>query len=380
MGFLDTLLGGGQSKEEERAQRFAAYSAGKAIEESQAMKARTQAGFEATLGVLGMLGQPGTYSSPVSGGPAMGPGGITSAYPTGGAGLLGTSASGGPGAGLNYQTGSIFTKQPISEEAWLAAKDAKGLRKALKAEGRDVLDPEAFTQMVSKMPVSQIISRQVAEAQGLTDPSSPFRQSLEQSIKNPILEAGAETLRESTRLIRNQMAKGGSARRAAFGDAQQMLAVERSNRLVSQQMWQANLQFESWIRDYQQNTVNAAMAFTNGLGVQQYTNAMNAAGQFMVEVALPTANQYKMQAAQIAMQNKKKGLFEMVLGGVGLIAGAFMGGGQGAGLGAQMGGMFGGMFGGGPNTGGGVNVPGTPGYAIPLSAGGYASMASPWER
>jgi hypothetical protein len=195
------------------------------------------------------------------------------------------------------------------------------------------LNPEKFAQVVSQMPVAQIISRQVAEAKGLTDPSSPFRQSMEQSIKNPIIEAGAETLRESQRMIKNGMAKGGTARKAAMADAQNMTAIEMTNRQVGQQMWQANLQFESWIRDYQRTTVNAAQAFTNGLGVAQYTSAMNAASQFMVETTIPHAVNYQMQSYKVTMDNKKKALWEMIVGGVMMVAGgvlsAYTGGGGG---------------------------------------------------
>jgi hypothetical protein len=337
---MGLLGGGGNKKADKKMNAVLDYASQKSLEEADTMKNRIQAGAEAQWGVLGMLGQPGTYSSPTGGAPGVGPGGITSPYGAGGGTSAAGGGAGGPGAGLDYKAGSLFYDSGPKES------DKAGKKSGLTQGQSDhnLLDPEKFTQMVSKMPVSQIISRQVAEAQGLTDPSSPFRQSMEQSIKNPIIEAGAETLRESQRQIKNQMAKGGSARRAALADAQNMMAIESSNRQVSQQMWQSNLQFESWVRDYQRTTVNAAMAFTNGLGVQQYTNAMNSASQFMVQTAIPSAVQYKEQAYQIALKNKKKGIGEMILGGVMMVGGAiasiYGGGAIGAPMMAQGAGML----------------------------------------
>lgn len=352
-----------------RTKRILGHAGAQSIHEAETMQARVQSAFESQLAAAGMLGQQGTYDSPVSGGPGIGPGGITSPFASQGTsavtGLLAAPTGASPGAGLQYQAGSIFKDKEVSDAAKFA-----GYAKFV--EPSKVIDPEKFTQMVSQMPIARIVSRQVAEAQGLSDPSSPFRQSLEQSIKNPILEAGAETLRESQRFIKNQMAKGGSARRAALGDAQNMLAIEASNRQVAQQMWQSNLQFESWIRDYQRTTVNAAQAFTQGLGVQQYTNAMNQASQFMVSTALPAAANYQVQALQIMQSNKKAGVLELVIGGiigvVGLVAAAYTGG---ATLGAAAG-ALGGVLGGGKSKDK-TGVPGG-GFAVAGPGGSGAVM------
>lgn len=371
------------------------YAKQKSIEQTQDMFDRNQDAFESNTAVLGMLGQEGTYSSPVGGAAQPGYGGVTSAY---GAGGTSAGASGLLGGGLNYKAGSMFdTKTGAYSDTAAGPKGAN-----VTQEGHQTttsrLNPEKFAQVVSQMPVAQIISRQVAEAKGLTDPSSPFRQSMEQSIKNPIIEAGAETLRESQRMIKNGMAKGGSARRAAMADAQNMTAIEMTNRQVGQQMWQANLQFESWIRDYQRTTVNAAQAFTNGLGVAQYTSAMNAASQFMVETTIPHAVNYQMQSYKITMDNKKKALWEMIVGGVMMVAGGVLSaytGGGGSGLmdaGKNMMGYggpspesqgAGGLLSQAPAGGGSApvnyfntstNVPGTPGTA--QSAGQSGGMLS----
>ena len=294
------------------------YAKQKSFEQTQDMFTRNQNAFEANTAVLGMLGQPGTYSSPVGGAAQPGYGGVTSAY-----GAEGTSAgaSGLLGGGLNYKAGSMFDTKTGAYSDQAAGLKGGNIMAPGTQTTTSMLNPEKFAQVVSQMPVSQIISRQVAEAQGLTDPTSPFRQSMEQSIKNPIIEAGAETLRDSQRLIKNNMAKGGTARKAAMADAQNMAAIEATNRQVGQQMWQANLQFESWIRDYQRTTVNAAQAFTNGLGVSQYTSAMNATSQFMVETTIPHAVNYQMQSYKITMDNKKKALWEMIVGGIMTVVG-----------------------------------------------------------
>lgn len=325
-------MGKSSKRATSRAKSMLEYGKQKSFEQTNDMFSRNQAGFESNTAVLGMLGQEGTYSSPVGGAAQPGYGGVTSAY---GAEGSSAGASGLLGGGLNYKSGSMFDTKTGEYSDQRAGPKGANINQAGDQTKTSILNPEKFAQVVSQMPVAQIISRQVAEAKGLTDPSSPFRQSMEQSIKNPIIEAGAETLRESQRMIKNGMAKGGTARRAAMADAQNMSAIESTNRQVGQQMWQANLQFESWIRDYQRTTVNAAQAFTNGLGVSQYTSAMNAASQFMVETTIPHAVNYQMQAYKITADNKKKALWEMITGGVMMVVGGAISaytGGAGAGL------------------------------------------------
>ena len=300
-----------------RTGRILDYGAAKSIQEGEDIKTRNEAAFESMLGVQGAFGQPGTFSFPVSGAPGQGFGGQISPLPaasSGNTGLLGGIPSDAPGAGLNLKSGSLFKEGTISDEAKFA-----GFAAPIKP-GR-FLDSEKFVQSVAQMPITQIISRQVAEAQGLVDPTSPFRQSLEQSIKSPILEAGAQALRESQRQIKNGLAKGGTARNAALAEARQMLAIEGANRVVGQQLWQANLNFESWIRDYQTSTVNVAQAFSKGLGVQEYTSAMNAASQFMVTAAIPAATNLSLKSFQLKQATMKKGVGEMILGSIGAIAG-----------------------------------------------------------
>lgn len=396
-------MGKSSKKAISQAKGMMEYAKQKSFESTQDMFTRNQNAFESNTAVLGMLGQEGTYSSPVGGAAQPGYGGVTSAY---GAGGTSAGASGLLGGGLNYKAGSMFdTKTGAYSDQSAGPKGANVMGEGQQSTS-SFLNPEKFAQVVSQMPVAQIISRQVAEAKGLTDPTSPFRQSMEQSIKNPIIESGAETLRESQRMIKNGMAKGGTARRAAMADAQNMTAIEMTNRQVGQQMWQANLQFESWIRDYQRTTVNAAQAFTNGLGVAQYTSAMNAASAFMVETTIPHAVNYQMQSYKITMDNKKKALWEMIVGGVLMVAGGALSavaGGAGGGLTDVGAGMMG--YGGpskestgasnllSQNPIGGSNrpvsyfdqnfsVPGTPGTAQSAGSGGgmLATGEGPWNK
>lgn len=359
-------------RERKRMETYMKYASGKSIEEAESMKARASAGFESNLAVLGMFGQPGTY----------GPGA------TGGA-LPGSPTTGGEAGKSGTGSLGIFDVESDRAQVSPEAKQFWGLT----GPREGVLDPKGFSQYVSGTKPFQIISGQVAEAQGLTDPQSPFRQTLEQSVKNPILEGGAEIMRESMRTIKNAAAKGGTARRTALQEAQQMLAIERSNRAVSQQLWQANLQFENWIRDYQRNTVNAAMAFTEGLGVQRYVETMNRASEFMVSTALPAGAKYQQAAYEAAAKNKKASLGAMLVGAVVSIAGTYIGmpglgsaiglGGdpdmaQGGGLSVdfdvmgQRAGELGGLLGLG---GSATPTPGTPGggVGVPLPEGGYAA-------
>lgn len=368
-GVAGGLLGAfGSSSGDETAmkkeQEYLNYMKALSLEQPKAEQARLTAGFQTNLATLGLLGQPGTYDLP--------PGAMPSAVP---GGLLGPP----PGAGpvtvsyidptikgkhiaklLGKQPGDPLTQADLDKiaEAEASAKGKRGKKRYGRVVTREedaqtffdttsklaqkdptaaqqlqrekygkayfddfrqaregVLDPQKFAQTAAASPAAQIVSKQLAEARDLSNPQSHFRQTLEQSIQNPIIESGAEALRESMRYIQNQAAKGGTARRTALKEAQTMLAIERSNRMVAQEMWQKNLAFETWIRDYQRTAVNSAVGFVQGLGVNEYVGAMNSAGRFMAETVAPHTAQYSAQAYQLSMNKKKDNMGRMILGG-----------------------------------------------------------------
>jgi len=372
------LLGafGGPSSGDEKAlkkeQEYLNYMKALSLEQPKAEQARLTAGFQTNLATLGLLGQPGTYDLP--------PGAMPSALP---GGLLGPP----PGAGdvtvsyidptikgkhiaklLGKQPGDPLTQADLDKVAEMEAsqKGKRGKQRYSRIETRTedaqtffdttsklaqkdptaaqqlqrekygkeyfedfrqtregVLDPQKFAQTAAASPAAQIVSKQLAEARDLSNPQSNFRQTLEQSITNPIIESGAEALRESMRYIQNQAAKGGTARRTALKEAQTMLSIERSNRMVAQEMWQKNLAFETWIRDYQRTAVNSAVGFVQGLGVNEYVGAMNSAGRFMAETVAPHTAAYSAQAYQLGMTKKKDNLGKMILGGAMMGASAY---------------------------------------------------------
>lgn len=353
-GLAAGLLGPGRAEEKKMKEyrEYLNYLKATSLEVPKAEQARLQAGFETKLGTLGMLGMPGTYDmapgadySTLLGSTAP-KGSVTVSYidPTDrgrkAAKLLG-KAPGDPltaediakleAKGVKYSraitsqeedpesfmdtVSKLAQKDPVAAQQLYRQKYGKEYFEEFRKPREGVLDPEKFAKMVSKMPASQIISRQLAEARDLTNPQSAFRQTLENSIFNPIIEQGAEAMRESMRYIRNETAKGGTARRTALAEAQTMLSIERNNRAVAQEMWTASLNFENWIRGYQRESVNAAFDFVNNLGIDQYVNSMNSAGRFMVETTVPTTADLANEAFNVSMQYKKKNLGKLVLGG-----------------------------------------------------------------
>ena len=421
-GMAGKLLGSfGESSGEERKRKelreYSSYLQAQSMEVPKAEQARLTAGFQTNLATLGLLGQPGTYDLPPGAMPSALPGGLLGPPPGAGpvtvsyidptikgqhiAKLLGKqpgdpltqadldkiaemeSKQKGKRGKQRYSrvetreedpqsffdtTSKLAQKDPTAAQQLYREKYGKEFFEEFRQSREGVLDPQKFAQTAAASPAAQIVSKQLAEARDLSNPQSHFRQTLEQSIQNPIIEGGAEALRESMRYIQNQAAKGGTARRTALKEAQTMLAIERSNRMVAQEMWQKNLAFETWIRDYQRTAVNSAVGFVAGLGVNEYVGAMNSAGRFMVETVAPHAAQYAASAYQLSFDKKKEALQKMIIGAGAVIAGGIVGGPAGAMIGGQVAGMvtgggaempsqFGGLLGGGRTS---IPVPGAP--------------------
>jgi hypothetical protein len=304
-GLLGGIQSGGVDKARRKEEAYNYYLSKMQEEQGKAQQARLTAGFETNIHALGLLGAPDTYGD---------------SYTSPSGSITGTPIGSG---------GSIFdttsARAQVHDDPALAEKYRQERGYGLDPIREGVLDPVKFGEQLKGTSAFRIMSRQVAEAEGLTNPNSPFRQTLEASVKNPIIEQGAETLRESMRSIRNNYAKGGTARRTALKEANEMLAIERSNRQVGQQLWQANLSLETWIRDYQRETVFSAQKFVKGLGVNDYVNSMNATSQFIATTTIPAMRDFADKSFAMSGYAKKQALQKMMQGSAGQMGG-FLGG------------------------------------------------------
>jgi hypothetical protein len=119
-------------------------------------------------------------------------------------------------------------------------------------------------------------SRMTAEAEQLLAQKGPLWDQLENSTLGQIMEGAAVQQREAMRDIRNRAAKGGSARRQALNDAQQLLTAERATQMRVQQTWQANLALFDTVRNYASKVQQENVRFIDGLPMirQSYTQTL----------------------------------------------------------------------------------------------------------
>jgi len=247
-----------------------------AVESVESAQARMRASEGARGEIYSLLGAPGTYDLP------------------------GTEAAGGGGAG---DFSDIYdTSQGISDQA-------KGLIRyghKLGAAGTDftegtrkgILDPKKYAGAVSKTSGFRTQSRLQAQAEQLLAREGAEWERLSQGTLGQISEGAAVALKESMREIRNRAAKGGTARRAAVNEAQQIQAIQSANEMRIRETWQANIRLDDYIKQNARTQQESNARFLDNLpGIrQQYNETMNNLADMMARVAIPTASTASAQA------------------------------------------------------------------------------------
>jgi len=206
-------------------------------------KARSIAAEGTKFNVLTALGAPGTYGpgAPGTGGDVGGGGSI---YDTSGTGLS-----------EKDQSLSKFS-------TWGSEVFGKG---QLGGAREGIIDPDAYLAELSKSSIFRQQSQQVAESEQLLNREGPLWDRLESSVLGTIHEGAALQLRDATRRLRNDMAKGGTARRTALNEARQMIVDQNAMTMRVQQTWEANIKLNNYVQMNFERVRNGAMSFTDAL-------------------------------------------------------------------------------------------------------------------
>ena len=219
MGAFSNRKGIREAKEA-AGQQQAAIIAG--MEAASAAEARNVAIEETKANVFMSLGQPGTF----------------------GPGATGTSFGSGGGGPVNYD---VFDKDAMPNQD-LAVYGSYGGTGQLDTPRKGIIDPDGYANALSQSIPFQIQSQRVAESQQLLNQEGPAWDLLENATLGQIHEGAALQLRDTLRQLKNQHAKGGTARRTALNEFNSILASERAMRTRVQETWQANLRLHDYVR------------------------------------------------------------------------------------------------------------------------------------
>jgi hypothetical protein len=237
-----------------------------------------------------------------------------------------------PGAttGVSGQPGvpptSIFTTKTV-EGAKKAKKRRKG-RSVAAAQKVTKLDPEAAAEAALGSTQGRIVSRQLAEAEQLMAREGPLYDELIKNTQLPIIEGAGVAARENTEAIRRAMAKGGSARREAFGAIQQMRQQEAINMQRGQALAQNRFKIDRWARENARSVVEFADNWAaNTAGIREsYQSAMDKASELMLKDALPHMFSAVQKAAEwryYAHEQNRNNVTRWVTGALGIGGMAF---------------------------------------------------------
>ncbi|KKL03746.1 hypothetical protein LCGC14_2623050, partial [marine sediment metagenome] len=274
-------------------------------------KARSIAAEETKFNVLTALGAPGTY----------------------GPGAPGVSGTGGGGGGIFNTSGGGLSEKDQSLKAfgnWGGGDQLKGAR-----EG--IIDPNAYTAKLSQSSIFRQQSQQVAESEQLLNREGPLWDRLENSVLGTIHEGAALQLRDATRRLRNDMAKGGTARRTALNEARQMIVDQNAMSMRVKQTWEANIRLNEYVQQNFERVRDGSMKFTDALpGLNDaYRTSMNNTALMAIDATKAAAamagEAYDLRMSQQAVNFGTKlaeGLIQAVasaIPGVGPVLGSAIG-------------------------------------------------------
>jgi hypothetical protein len=246
------------AKEAAGGQQYAAMSAMEAVDRE---RARGIAGEQAKAAVWGLLGSdPNTFTSGSGSAPSM-----TDVFDTSGTGLSSPAElrQMGPNVSKKSKTALLDTAR----------------------EG--ILDPEAYAAAISNTAQFRIQSKRVAESEQLLNQEGPAWDMLSNSVLGVINEGSALQLRDTMRKLKNQYAKGGSARRTAMFEANELMAGERAMRMRVQETWQANLDLYDTVRQNADRVAAGTAMFMAGLPLvnDSYRDAMQRTAALQIDAS-----------------------------------------------------------------------------------------------
>lgn len=245
------------------------------IEAADANQARVMAGEAAAMNIFNALGQPGTYE----------PGSGTGTY-------------GGGGTNL-YQTDSMPDPSLKKMGKW-ASKDI------LATPRKGVIDPEGYANAAIGSIPFKMRSKMTAQAYQLLNKEGEEWDMLENSTLGQIHEGAALQLRDTVRRLKNDYAKGGTARRTALAEMGTIQAAERAHQMKVNETWQANIRLHHYTQANADAVQKGNIEYVRTLpGLNaEYRAAMQATASLLVsaneKAALITADAYQLRASQQA--------------------------------------------------------------------------------
>jgi hypothetical protein len=247
-----------------------------AMEAADRERARGIAGEQSRAAVWGLLGSdPNSFTSDRS---------MTDVFDTSNTGLS------QPNQGL-WNMGQYDTQDPTkvtSKNAGWEGEGGGGGREALLGGPREgILDPEAYAEAISGTSQFRIQSQRVRESEQLLNQEGPAWDMLSNSVLGVINEGSALQLRDTMRKLKNQYAKGGSARRTAMFEANELMAGERAMRTKVQETWQANLELYDAVRQNADRVAAGTSTFMAGLPLvnDSYRDAMQRTASMQIQAS-----------------------------------------------------------------------------------------------
>jgi hypothetical protein len=216
-----------------------------------------------------------------------------------------------------FDTSGVGLSQP-NQDLWSMGPNSKGKKTLLGTAREGILDPEAYANAISGTAQFRIQSQRVRESEQLLNQEGPAWDMLNNSVLGIINEGSALQLRDTMRKLKNQYAKGGSSRRTAMFEANELMAGERAMRTKVQETWQANLALFDSIRQNADRVAAGTQTFMAGLPLvnDSYRDAMQRTAQMQIQassianVAIASAYDTKMTQQPVDFLNN------MIKGGI----------------------------------------------------------------
>ena len=162
-----------------------------------------------------------------------------------------------------------------------------GKKQLLGTAREGILDPEAYANAIRGTAQFRIQSQRVAESEQLLNQEGPAWDMLSDSVLGVINEGSALQLRDTMRKLKNQYAKGGTARRTAMFEANELMAGERAMRTRVHKTWEANLALYDTVRMNADRVAAGTATFMQGLPLvnDSYRDAMQRTAALQIDAS-----------------------------------------------------------------------------------------------
>jgi len=258
------------------------------MEAADAANARILAGEAAKTNVFNALGQPGTFE----------PGSGTGSY--------------GEGETNLFETGAM-PNQDFKKMGPYANKSMFDTPR----EG--VIDPEGYANATIGSIPFKMRSKMTAEAYQMLNKEGAEWDMLENSTLGRIHEGAALQLRDTLRQLKNNYAKGGTARRTAVNEYSTIQAMESAHQAQTSETWETNLRLHDYVRQNADRVQAGNISYAESLpGINAaYRDSMTKTASLMIsaseKAAIIAGESYEIRASQQAVNFGEKLLEGVIL-------------------------------------------------------------------